>query len=768
MRIALVDTFPNMEFKAELEFFARFHIAATRLGHESRTVVTSDDVFDYDPDLVVITHDYSAKLWDVPTIGLLWSPLPFFEGDAYRERSVLSYDGYLAGSERTRWYAKDIRTGLGIVKPVGEGIFPPTTCTSQKNAFPRTAPLSLCYVGVNWDGSRHEQLLNDLAGGGDVLNFYGPRSLSHAGNTRYHGRLPFDGESVPAAIAEHGVALCFHTPEHREDDVPSMRLFEALSVGAIVICDRLNFAARHLQDIAYFVDLNEKPAVVAQQIRDILADLNSDLPAAAERAARGKRWFEAGWSLEQKITQALLPLHKQILQEGLFLDDKHPPAILAKPRSWFSRIVSREPEPQVDIVVRTGTREIEFLQRALGSIRAANSPALPLNTIVVDWAGRPDVAELCANETETGLPVRYLRSPRTGWRSTSMWDGFKAATAPLVAPMDDDDTIFANHFRQLAITLARTPEANVSYSGVLRLEEEGSYILAPNFDGKLGRVIPERRELKFLDAYDLARLARYDNYIQSNAWMAKRPFLQSILHDDPEMVICEDMYLLLLMAAGGPMAFTGGATAVWHWRTNSAGNAMLNVPAKDWADGARRVARRLRNVPFVTNLTFAQLSAMEPPATTPSGATSRSLSPINVGTELADGAAVSTSTALFNFHTVERDGAWTRAETAWLEFNPATQLRESGGTLVLRLMTAPLLNDDEGWFEVEIEGGERARRSFRVSDHWTIRLPLGPKGAGNHRLTLRVSKVLQGGVLSADTRDLGLYLRSFAIEPAES
>lgn len=598
MRLAIQDSFPNKPETAEREFIARFAIACARLGLDCRTVVTSDDIIEYQPDAVIVTHDYSPKLTPFPTIGLLWNPLTFFRDDADRMRSVMSWDGMLAGGPATREFARDIQAGLDVPKPVADALFPPSTITQPGFPLETGQEPSLCYLGVHWEGERHRALLDSLVRRG-LLTVYGPPDRWRDLASAYGGELPFDGVSVAAAIARHGICLCLNKAENRAENLPSMRLFEACAAGALPICDGIGFARTALADVAAFIDVDQPPERIADEIEVILRGVRADGGEGARRARQAKRWFEADWSLEHLIETVALPLIAEVTGQGHF----------GRGRAARGKHAAAG-QPGCEVVVRAGGREPAFLARALASLAAANSDALPVGALVVDYRGREDLRSVCADAAAGGLPVRYIRSTETGFRSTALWDGLRAATAPLVAQLDDDDTVFPNHYRQLAAALERAPGYQLSYSGAVMVEDEpGRFVDAPNFAGSVDRTIPERRKLGFLQRFDLDRLARiYDNFILSHAWMARTPFVQAQIGGDPLLTVSEDVYLFLLLAAHGPFGFTGSVTAQWHWRSGAADNSMLAVDRATWDGDVARVKTLLADRPFRRTLSFAQLN----------------------------------------------------------------------------------------------------------------------------------------------------------------
>jgi phosphoglycerol transferase len=160
--------------------------------------------------------------------------------------------------------------------------------------------------------------------------------------------------------------------------------------------------------------------------------------------------------------------------------------------------------------------------------------------------------------------------------------------------LDDDDELFADHLASLVALLARDADCDVAYSGVVKQEEDGLHLNThARFKGDLGVDVPERRELKFMDDFSLDRLLRFDNFIQSNTWLARARVLVPELLDDPQLEVGEDMYFYLLLASRFRFRFSGRVTALWNWRSNAADNSMLAVSQARWARCGAEVIQRL-------------------------------------------------------------------------------------------------------------------------------------------------------------------------------
>lgn len=574
MRIAIHDCFPNLPVSAEREFIKRAIVAFDHLGHEAVKVETSDDILAFSPDLVLVTHEFTPKLVDVPTIGLMWSPTPFFEEDPYRLRNVLSYDGYFSGSPAITLFLRDLLFSSGKKAPVAEFVYPSCFNTSfQSRSFDG---FSLFYAGINWDGRRFGKLFRVLDKAAP-LRVYGPRQSWSFLKRSYAGSIPVDGASLLDCIRECGVALCLHRPEHRQMGVPSARIFEAAAAGAVIMGEDFSFTREHFGDAMLYLDPSGSHKDLAEQIKLHLQWIADHPAEALAMAQRSHAIFSEKFCLEQ-LFRDIESLAEQVRRQSFYC-----PAELDRPNDLE--------HPLVEYIVRAGTRPIEFVDRALASL--ANQTYSNIGIILV-LCGK--VEELDALIHRYKLLFRSFRivevdGHSAGGRSAALWAGLRAVTAPLFGNLDDGDEVHVNHVSALVAALTQDAGSLVAYSGVVRVEEDdGFYFSEPNFVGSEGRLIKERRRLQFLDAFDRNRLLDLStNYIHSNAWLAKRDILDERILTDPCLQECEDVYLCLCFLTKTSFVSTWRGSAVWNWRSMSKDN-VDSLPEQ-----RREARRRIKN-----------------------------------------------------------------------------------------------------------------------------------------------------------------------------
>lgn len=583
MHIALVTAFPNLPSTAEIEFTLRFKRSAEKLGHHAYEVVTSDDIHDCRPDFVIATHEFTPKLTPFFTLVALWSPPNFYSDDEYRIRSILSHDGYLVGSAEVGRFLDDLEFSTGIAKPRSGFRFLPTAPSTDFVPRPAETPYELVYVGVHWDGNRHGGLLDLISREGDVA-FYGPagawRDFAHA----YKGEVPFDGSSMRQTLARHGLALCLHKKDHRKADTPSMRLFEAAAAGCLIITDEIPFARDVLGDSVFRLEIDkDSPEKTARRVGEILRWANANREAADAMARRSHDILKQDYSLERTI--------EQTCDFVVSARDRQLKAYRAA-ATFAEAKAGAGDEPLVDVVIRTGGRSVDFVRRAIRSI--ADQTVGTYRVILADYKGRADIEAMARREATRRMRIDYLPCTDSGYRSSTLWQGLQAVRAPFFAVLDDDDAVMPDHFGHLLATARAFPDHPLYYSGVVRVEEEPvEFMSPPNFGGPMEMSIPERRELKFMDQFDLFRLMNLDNFIQSNAWIARSDALDERLLVDPKLVVCEDMYLYYMLARHGAAKLSPYPTAYWNWRSASADNSMTDVDPQIWVGEMRRIALRL-------------------------------------------------------------------------------------------------------------------------------------------------------------------------------
>lgn len=576
MRIAVQHSLPNHPHVAEIEAIRRICIASERLGFESVEVTTSDDIIRCDPDCVLVTHEFSPKLTQFPTLGLNWSPTAFFAEDPLRRKAVLSLDGHLCGSRQIADWIDDFCTSNGKHPVIHDGLMLP----SSPDIGPASSlPLdpAIMYVGIHWEGSRHGHVFRGLEGR-VPLKLYGPPD-AWRGHDGYRGVLPFDFVSVIGALKEAGIALCLHKRAHRRDNCPSARLFEAAAAGALIITDDFAFPRYWFRNSVLYVNAEAPPDRVIRQIVTHANWARQNPEAANRLAQRSNELFRSHLTLESMLRP--LPEFVDRVRERRSM-------VQVKGRSEAS-------QPVVEYIVRIGSRPVETIARALASLAAQTYR--PIAILLVQFHPVPELDALVDKFRPRFRWIRHIIVSNDGNRSTAWWSGLNALSADYFGVLDDDDTLLSNHVASLMDRVRSCSECGIAYSGVIKEEDEpGHYVNAPNFNGPAGKVIEERREVYALSEEDFTNFLPTRNVISQNAWICRRSLLDTELLRAPKMEWAEDVYFLALMAGRTNFAFTAMPTAVWHWRSTTKDNWTFSLSKSTLENSLERWQQRLQHV----------------------------------------------------------------------------------------------------------------------------------------------------------------------------
>lgn len=579
MKIALFDAFPLVPFNAERELIARCLKVFAKLGHKAISVSTSGEVAEFNPDIVLCTHERSPKLTEHFTIGALWSPTLFYKDNPELLRNIRSWDLIIPIDEAIRQFAIDLHFPVRHRTAVSKHVIYPS---AQVVDVPLPAPtkLSLAYVGVQWDGGRHEALFTRLADEVD-LRVYGPEEAWGFIHAAYGGPIPFDGNALFETLNGHGAVLAFHKESHRREDTPSMRCFEACAAKCFVITDLMPSLQHLFGDNFSYVDMDAGVDQAVQQIKLALDAANREREKTTARIEAAHRFFRERVSLD-----ALLPA---ILDEA--------EARISQKRSIAARAVDA---PTVSVIIRCGRRPLRMISRAVDSIKRQLYPRISL--IFARFAPIEGFDRYVDDLRKSNRfdDIEVLDVGGAGGRSESLWTGLRAVKTPFFSILDDDDEWFPDHLHHLMEIFERDESVDLAHSGAIRHDEEGH---SPHLHTRLrrsdGTWLDERRVLSYCQAQDIGQLLKGENSILPNSILARSELLVAEVLEDPQLDVMQDIYLyLLLIARGARFAFNGRATAIWNWRVQSRDNSWFELDLTQCNARGERIARRLGQYQF--------------------------------------------------------------------------------------------------------------------------------------------------------------------------
>jgi len=560
MKIAIQNSLPNLPECAEAEWIQRCRIACQNLGFTTREVITSDDIIKFKPDCVLVTHEFSAKLTEFPTLGLLWSPPPNYSEDPLRRRAILSLDGYLCGSTKIAQWVDDLcRKNRKKCLIHDYVMLPSSHDRGECKGLPSN--LAIFYAGIGWDGSRHGRLFKALSKINVPLKFYGNPSAWEGYESHYFGQLEFDGNAAIDAIKDAGISLCLHAAAHREYSCPSMRLFEAAAAGALIITDNTEFARCIFRNSVLYVDLDLPTSLIVKKVYEHYKWAIGNRDAAERLAKKSNEIFRSCLSLE-KMLSTLPQFVEQVKTECSML-------------SSSSSFLSDSP-PIVEYYIRIGIRDKSYVGRALDSLAKQNYKNIAV--LLLQLYHIEGLDELLLKFQKRFKRINVVIVPSDGNRSASWRLANQMLVGDYVGCLDDIDTLHPNHVSSVMQVFKNDASNGLVYSGLIRLQEEdGYYFDTPNFRGPNEKTIKERREIHAQGEQCSSAISLLeDNHIGRNAWICKRIWFDENLLLNPKFEYSEDVSIPTLLAGKCKFGFTGMPTAVWHWRSASKDNWSLS------------------------------------------------------------------------------------------------------------------------------------------------------------------------------------------------
>lgn len=559
-RVALLLREESVISSAEVD---RLHIAFDRLGIALQTFEKSEEVEDFDPNLLLSFSVQDAKLTKYPTYGILRESPNTLSREPRWTRNLLTYDAWLTAQPSVRRFVKDIRFGARkIAAPCGyfalsapitalewpRGEFSGIGCVVDR-AYRRNADLI--------ELLKRKGLLSSI----DLRTSF-PTLAARIGHEN----------ALREAYRECGIALILPDPENPEE--PSSELFAAISACVPVIAPKNPTLQTSFEDSIWWYDPDRPPGILATVIERLVHHIVQSKQETTRRVLSAHNAFCRDFALEV-LLQNLLDLHNYVLDAKGYIPSNEPAMESAL--------------PSVSYIIRTGNRDKKLLRRALDSLVAQQYPHLVV--MLVLWSRMPQLQDII---TEYPMLKFQVVEDFGGRRSTGFCTGMRALTTELFGVLDDDDELHPNHIRSMVKAL-RYHDGN-DWRGPIGLAYSGSIEADANFpraekrewhDGTY-RDRAEHRAIEHFRFFASSQMASHRLYVQSNAFLARTSLIDDEILDDPEMDTCEDLCLLLQFAQKTHFAFSGEVTAVhWYQQTSSS-----RVDAAQHEPDTRRISDR--------------------------------------------------------------------------------------------------------------------------------------------------------------------------------
>lgn len=530
--------------KAESEFCSRLNIVSKKhLGFEFKEVITSNEIYAYNPDLVVQVHHSFPKLTEHPTLGLMWNPASYYLHNTSYIKNITSYDGYLYCGEESRVFLEDLSCACRRRFVMSE-FFPSYYGLEFQDIHDRF----LVYIGANWDGKRHEGLLESLTKNG-LLYVYGPSESWNLIERNYCGETRLDGVHTGSIYSQYGMGLCLHEDQHLRHGIPNMRIFECVANSAIPICDEHSFVLDNFKDTCLYIDAVSTLDEKLEQIREHIIWSQNNKKMLCEMAREAHKINNSLFSIEKWLPR-LDEIFNQSLEESHYRSS----------RASQSFIGQNQNLPTVDVIVRTGSRDVSYLRRALESI--FKQSYLRIRILIISFNRHGEVANLISEFTESPFEIVHHSVLGENYRSTAMWDGLRIVSSDYFCFLDDDDRFFPNHIASLVDIAVRTNHDFVFSGSILAYENENNGA--------------ETRRMAHFETYNTSRIFTVNNYIASNSYIASRNLLTPDVLVDPRLETGEDFWLIVVLSKKTRFIPSLRVSSEFYWNDKTKENTTYN------------------------------------------------------------------------------------------------------------------------------------------------------------------------------------------------
>lgn len=271
-------------------------------------------VEEFQPDFTISMKDNDIFAPDIPNyIAITGAVGGYFDPCFSPNAEMLNFDGYLCSS-------LDYKHLKVFVENSGKKFncmdWYQTCCSSE---YQPVTPKKLFYCGFQWDkkrsGSEYTKMFSLLDQRG-YLEVYGPPNCWWCAPHSIRGLIPFDGESLFKPMKEAGIALILHAQSHLTLGAPTGRIFEAASVGDVIISDKNPFVLKEFGDSVLYIDVTTNGTDLFKQIDAHVRWIFSHPKEAEEMARKAHSIFVNNFTMEKQLLQ-LAQMHENILKDRM-------------------------------------------------------------------------------------------------------------------------------------------------------------------------------------------------------------------------------------------------------------------------------------------------------------------------------------------------------------------------------------------------------------------------------------------------------------------
>lgn len=446
---------------AEVEAGKRLEIAAANVGLSARMFARSEELYDYEPDIVLCHAYQDAKLTPYPTYGTLTMPPSWVKDVPRFVRNILSYDGYITLSESVIAYVKNLSAAVDKELPSVFAAFSVPQTDYKPLNF---ASAHAAYLGTNWDGSRHGNFFSLFENSG-LLKCYGPqKNWAYLSKTVYGHPVPFDGKSVLDVYRSAGIGLCFNHKDFDNEGIPTSRVFEIPASSAFMIAKNNPLIKSLFGDSVLYLDSGGSPQELAVQVKESVLWVRANTKRAEEMAQQANHIFNEKLCME-KLLMNLVEAHEKRL---VTKQNKTNTPI----KSYYN---ARTSNKTLSVICNYTSGDLKSLKTFLQAMQEQVFP--PREVYILHECKWPIGRRLKKDEVlslvhkyENAFDVHYTQVFSSNV-FTRLKNLLPSISSNCLAYMQDSDEPFPEHF---ALSLAQNENDSATYSGVVEYSASGA------------------------------------------------------------------------------------------------------------------------------------------------------------------------------------------------------------------------------------------------------------------------------------------------------
>lgn len=518
-----------------------------RIGIATKVFYESDSITEFAPDCVLVTSAQDGKLTAFPTYGLINQPRDSYLEIPRLTRNLLSYDGYLTFSPRLAEMLRDITFGARKLNTdILQADFFPCATTYQEPRFDQKqkqiAIFDPDFGFSNFKNAAYEFLSKHADC--RLVTF----SINNVEKFRDRIIVVSSLDELDDVLQKFPIIICLNGGDQQEGTIHPA-VIKIISTCAVTITHHTAQLEKYFGNNLYYLHSDLTVKGVCDAIKVHLDEIEKNQVQAIAKVKAAHQIFLEKFAFDRMAAE-FKEMHLTVLQNKGYIpktDAAHEPTL-----------------PSATYIVHANGSYPERLARLFACLKNQQYPDL---RVIV--AANKDIAFLDKlSQDHRALITKVIFHPDAS-DSALMREALQSVDTELFGLIDEDTELYANHVRQLVKTMHYHSgrdwrgEIGCVYSGSIRVNEKNPVPEPKEFQDHRLSNKNEKRAMNHFQYYS-AKLMAQHAWSMPGGWLARTRLLDAEILADPAFDVCDDVYLLLLIAQKTHFAFSVEVTMARH------------------------------------------------------------------------------------------------------------------------------------------------------------------------------------------------------------